>query len=319
MIDSLVATGELDVEQQRLDQLLGCASVHSLPARLPRLEEAIVASASSAEGGSGAARGSAQLNIDRKPHDSSCRLGVVCCQESQRRDCARAGWQLFRLAVPFATAMEAEGPGAAQLGGWASISEGSATSALGSLLPGLRRCPRLLQRLVRGISAPAAEGRRVSLPSWLNAVACLQPDAAESTGREYLCWRLCGGGPGRIRDGGQGATIEGTADFLCEVLLAIRGHDEAGDDGSPWAHSPRGRRAATSTARAALRARVAEEVRGFYVERDRSWLKRSSVQHGLGRKSTARLLRGWPEVWDALSWGSALCLGVPIPPHHADA
>ena len=46
MIDSLVATGELDVEQQRLDQLLGCASVHSLPARLPRLEEAIVASAS---------------------------------------------------------------------------------------------------------------------------------------------------------------------------------------------------------------------------------------------------------------------------------
>ena len=216
--------------------------------------------------------------------------------------------------------MEAEGPGAAQLGGWASISEGSAVGALGSLLPGLRRCPRLLQRLVRGISAPAAEGRRVSLPSWLNAVACLQPDAAESTGREYLCWRLCGGGPGRIRDGGQGATIEGTADFLCEVLLAIRGHDEAGDDGSPWAHSPRGRRTATSTARAALRARVAEEVRGFYVERDRSWLKRSSVQHGLGRKSTARLLRGqWPEVWDALSWGSALCLGVPIPPHHADA
>ena len=205
----------------------------------------------------------------------------------------RAGWQLFRLAVPFATAMEAEGPGAVQLGGWASISEGSAVSALGSLLPGLRRCPRLLQRLVRGISAPAEEGRRVSLPSWLNAVACLQPDAAESTGREYLCWRLCGGGPGRVRDGGQGATIEGTADFLCEVLLAIRGHDEA------------------------LRTRVAEAVRRFYVERDRSWLKRSSVQHGLGRKSTARLLRGWPEVWDALSWGSALCLGVPIPTHHA--
>ena len=54
--------------------------------------------------------------------------------------------------------MEAEGPGAAQLGGWASISEGSAVSALGSLLPGLRRCPRLLHRLVRGVKAQIAFG-----------------------------------------------------------------------------------------------------------------------------------------------------------------
>ena len=50
-------------------------------------------------------------------------------------------------------------------------------------------------------------------------------------------------------------------------------------------------------------------------ERDKSWVKRSAIKYGLGRRSTARLigtLHGL--VYEALDWSGPLFLGVPMPP-----
>ena len=59
---------------------------------------------------------------------------------------------------------------------------------------------------------------------------------------------------------------------------------------------------------------VEASVAKFYTERDKSWVKRSAKQHGLGRHSTAQLISTQHKMaFEALTWDSGLCLGVPIP------
>ena len=230
-------------------------------------------------------------------------------------------WQIFRLATPFAEELEHEAAAAEEAAssaedehGALTISVDGAIEALGGLLPGLRQRPELLERFVRRVlvmppngphhhSAAASTGaaeERVTLACWLNTLMALQPQASESLARWSVWWRFCGGGRvggGRIRDGAKGATMDEVTEAICAVYSAIAG--PGGDDG---------RSLPTEAA-------VRGSVNAFYTQRDKSWVKRSAKKHGLGRRSTARMVALHHRlVYEALDWDSPLCLGVRIPP-----
>ena len=97
-----------------------------------------------------------------------------------------------------------------------------ACEALGTLVPGLREQPVLLQRFVQRVLVTGTPGR-VTLACWLNTVIALQPEAGDSPARRSLWWRFCGGGGigGRIRDGAKGAMMHEVVEAICMVYAAL--------------------------------------------------------------------------------------------------
>ena len=177
-------------------------------------------------------------------------------------------------------------------------------NALGLVLPGLRERPEVLELFVRRVLVMVADGgnsperKRVTLSCWLNTVFALQASASDSSARFSIWWRLCGGGGagGHIRDGAKGAKMEEVVAVVCMIYNAL------GPTGADRPDFPTDEGVLIS-------------VHRFYAERDKSWVKRSAIKYGLGRRSTARLIGSLHGlVYEALDWGSPLCLGVPVPP-----
>jgi len=141
-------------------------------------------------------------------------------------------WQIFRLATPFAEQLDYE----AQSSGTNGISVAGACDALGSLLPGLREHPELLNLFVQRVLVTNATLRddhvhghehdtanRVTLACWLNTLIALQPEANDSPARCSIWWRFCGGGDtsGRTEEGAKGAMMHEVVAVICRMYEAL--------------------------------------------------------------------------------------------------
>ena len=198
-----------------------------------------------------------------------------CEQKTTRDKSIFDRWQIYRLSAAWASAAEAE----AETNACTScLSQGTATTALLELLPGLRRHEVVLGRLLTAMMMDRAHPpmRGVSLQSWLRGLAALHPRASKQARGEML-WRMCGGGPnGRARK-------EATQTLMAAIYAGLN---------QQAAHT------------------VAMSIEDFFHTH-------SAEVHGLTKKATIRLLSSHPVVWHSVEWTSALCLGIGFPPLEA--